>query len=46
MLEREICMTKLLDTMPELPKDKMMRMICTWLSDMDYACTGKVFIST
>ena len=45
-LQREICMTKVLDTVPGLPKDRMMRMLCTWLSDMDYARTGKVFICT
>ncbi|XP_066330498.1 uncharacterized protein [Miscanthus floridulus] len=45
-MEREICMTKVLDTVPGLPKDRMMRMLCTWLSDMDYARTGKVFITT
>ncbi|OQU77918.1 hypothetical protein SORBI_3009G121750 [Sorghum bicolor] len=46
LLERKICMTKLLDTVPGLPKDSMMRVLCTWLSDMDYARTGKVFITT
>jgi hypothetical protein len=46
LLEREICMTKVLETVPRLPKDSMMRMFCTWLSDMDYARTGKVFICT
>jgi len=39
-------MTKVLDTVPGLPKDRMGRMICTWLSDVDYAHTGKVFIRT
>ncbi|CAD6250436.1 unnamed protein product [Miscanthus lutarioriparius] len=46
LLEREICMTKVLETVPGLPKNSMMRMLCTWLSDMDYARTGKVFICT
>ncbi|CAN6204002.1 unnamed protein product [Urochloa humidicola] len=46
LLEREMCMTRVLDTIPELPKDRMMRMLCTWLSDIDYARTGKVFIKT
>jgi hypothetical protein len=46
LLGREICMTKLLDTMPGLPKDNMMRTLCTWLSNMEYARTGKVFIRT
>jgi hypothetical protein len=45
-LEREICMTKMLDTVPGLPKDNMMWMLCTWLNDMDYGRTGKVFITT
>ncbi|KAG2642358.1 hypothetical protein PVAP13_2KG491400 [Panicum virgatum] len=46
LMERETCMTKVLDTVPGLPKDPMRRMICTWLSDVDYAHTGKVFIRT
>jgi hypothetical protein len=33
-------MTKVLDTVPGLPKELMGRMICTWLSDIDYAHTG------
>jgi len=39
-------MTKVLDDVPGLPKDRMMRMLCTWLSHVDYARTGKVFITT
>ncbi|CAL5080549.1 unnamed protein product [Urochloa decumbens] len=46
LLEREMCMTKVLDTIPELPKNSRMRILCTWLSDIDYARTGKVFIKT
>ncbi|CAL5080547.1 unnamed protein product [Urochloa decumbens] len=46
LLEREMCMTKVLDTVPGLPKERRMRMLCTWLSDIDYARTGKVFIKT
>lgn len=46
LLEREISMTKVLDSIPGLPKDKMQRYVCTWLSDIDYARTGKVFITT
>ncbi|KAF8653481.1 hypothetical protein HU200_062230 [Digitaria exilis] len=45
-MERETCMTKVLDTIPKLPKDTNWRMVCTWLSDIDYARTGKVFIKT
>jgi hypothetical protein len=46
LLEREMPMTKVLDTVPGLPKELLGRMICTWLSDIDYARTGKVFITT
>ncbi|KAK3132471.1 hypothetical protein QOZ80_6AG0522320 [Eleusine coracana subsp. coracana] len=46
LLERRMCMCKVLDTVPRLPKDPFRRMLCTWLSDMDYARTGKVFIKT
>uniref|UniRef100_A0A0A9IIM4 Uncharacterized protein n=1 Tax=Arundo donax TaxID=35708 RepID=A0A0A9IIM4_ARUDO len=46
LLEKCICMRKVLDTVPGLPRDRMQRGVCTWLSDMDYARTGKVFIRT
>ncbi|CAN6181744.1 unnamed protein product [Urochloa humidicola] len=46
LLEREMCMTKVLDRIPGLPKERRMRMLCTWLSDVDYGRTGKVFIRT
>ncbi|GJN14086.1 hypothetical protein PR202_gb00867 [Eleusine coracana subsp. coracana] len=46
LLERRMCMRKVLDTVPWLPNDSFRRMLCTWLSDMDYARTGKVFIKT
>ncbi|KAF8688756.1 hypothetical protein HU200_042235 [Digitaria exilis] len=46
VMEREMCMTKVLDTVPRLPKDTKWRMICTWLSNIDYARTGKVFVKT
>ncbi|CAN6204003.1 unnamed protein product [Urochloa humidicola] len=46
LLEREMCMTRVLDKIPGLPKNRMRRMLCTWLSDIDYARTGKVFIRT
>nr|CAB3456664.1 unnamed protein product [Digitaria exilis] len=46
VMEREMCMIKVLDTVPRLPKDTKWRMACTWLSDIDYARTGKVFVKT
>ncbi|CAL5065254.1 unnamed protein product [Urochloa decumbens] len=46
LLEREMCMSRVLDKIPGLPKDRMRRMLCTWLSDVDYARTGKLFIRT
>ncbi|TVU11028.1 hypothetical protein EJB05_44590, partial [Eragrostis curvula] len=45
VLEREVCMREALDTVPRLPKGKQ-RMALTWVTDMDYARTGKVFIMT
>ncbi|KAL6598075.1 hypothetical protein ACP70R_046496 [Stipagrostis hirtigluma subsp. patula] len=46
LLERRMCINKALHAVPGLPRDRMHRMACTWLSDMDYARTGKVFIQT
>ncbi|KAL6591825.1 hypothetical protein ACP70R_049688 [Stipagrostis hirtigluma subsp. patula] len=46
LLERRMCINKALHAVPGLPRDRMLRMACTWLSDMDYARTGKVFIKT
>ncbi|CAL5080550.1 unnamed protein product [Urochloa decumbens] len=46
LLEREMCTSRVLDKIPGLPKDRMRRMLCTWLSDVDYARTGKLFIRT
>jgi hypothetical protein len=41
-----MCIEKELDTVPGLPSDRTMRHTSTWVSDMDYARTGKVFIRT
>jgi hypothetical protein len=41
-----MCIEKELDTVPGLPSGRTMRHTSTWVSDMDYARTGKVFIRT
>ncbi|KAL6598060.1 hypothetical protein ACP70R_046481 [Stipagrostis hirtigluma subsp. patula] len=46
LLDRRMCINKALDAVPGLPRDRTHRWICTWISDMDYARTGKVFIKT
>jgi hypothetical protein len=45
-LQREILLSRLFDAVPGLPKDDVLRMCYISLSDIDYARTGKVFIST
>ncbi|KAL6838969.1 hypothetical protein ACP4OV_031196 [Aristida adscensionis] len=46
LLERRMCIDKVLDAVPGLPGDRMNRLVCTWVSDLDYARTGRVFIQT
>ncbi|KAL6591863.1 hypothetical protein ACP70R_049726 [Stipagrostis hirtigluma subsp. patula] len=46
VLERQVCLRKVLDMVPGLPKDHLSRNYCTWLSDVDGGHTGRVFIMT
>ncbi|CAN6217089.1 unnamed protein product, partial [Urochloa humidicola] len=46
LLTREIRMRKVFNTIPDLPKDKVSCIESIWLSDIDPARTGKVFIET
>ncbi|CAN6195354.1 unnamed protein product [Urochloa humidicola] len=46
VLERQMCLRKVLDTIPDLPKDDLSRMMSLWLSDIDAGRSGKVFIKT
>ncbi|CAN6210267.1 unnamed protein product [Urochloa humidicola] len=46
VLERKTCLRKVLDTIPDLPKDDLSRIISLWLSDIDAGRSGKVFIKT
>jgi hypothetical protein len=45
VLQREVCMREALDSVPRLPHGRL-RMNLVWVTDMDYARTGKVFINT
>ncbi|CAL5080551.1 unnamed protein product [Urochloa decumbens] len=46
VLERDVCLRKVLDSVPGLPKDAPGRTSRIWLGDIDAGRTGKVFIST
>ncbi|OEL13787.1 hypothetical protein BAE44_0025195 [Dichanthelium oligosanthes] len=46
LMEEEFCLRKVLDNVPGLPRDMENRHLCTWLSDIDAGCSGKVFIKT
>uniref|UniRef100_A0A0E0LZ01 F-box domain-containing protein n=1 Tax=Oryza punctata TaxID=4537 RepID=A0A0E0LZ01_ORYPU len=45
-LQKRMNMRKVFDTVPGLPRDKVSRIICIWLSDIDAGRTGKLFIKT
>ncbi|XP_044963558.1 uncharacterized protein LOC123421933 [Hordeum vulgare subsp. vulgare] len=46
VLDRRVPMEEVLDTVPSLPKDRLLRHSRMWLGDMDAGRTGKVFINT
>lgn len=46
VLERRVPMKELLDAVPSLPKDLLVRHYRLWLGDMDAGRTGRVFINT
>ncbi|KAL5201202.1 hypothetical protein ABZP36_035556 [Zizania latifolia] len=45
-LEKRVCMRAVFDTVPGLPRDRVSRIVSTWLSDIDPGRTGKLFIKT